>query len=499
MAGSPSSHGRAPGGTPELGGELDQEFDDWGRLHLPSDPPVARSRAGAEQLAEPEADARSVPRRDRGRDRGRDRAHAAAGVAESHHPRWSAHRRYVQTRRSERRARRRQRQSVVGRHPFVAAAVTILVVFTPVWVSLGEALGNPALGFSLSARAAEWSRAHGAGGLISWVENFYYSHHTPPVGGSPQAGVVPTTVTAPHTVTKNHVGLPVPAALVPFSGTRTWPAEGKWSPAGRLVNGVPAVYTTTLSPDAVHTSVVDGVAWLDTKLLSAELYSGTMIPGPPPSGPFYRHSAPITAASSSSLVCAFNAGFRIQDSLGGYYTDGRTIFPLVKGSASLVIYRNGTTALGAWGTEVNMSPDVVSVRQNLSLLVDNSQPVPGIATNQGSRWGAVLGNSIYVSRSGLGITKTSALVYVGGPNLDAVDLANLLVRAGAVRAMELDINFDWVNFASFNPSSPYGLASQSNATDLLPSSGMSPMQDRYFATWWGRDFITLSARTPPAA
>ena len=45
------------------------------------------------------------------------------------------------------------------------------------------------------------------------------------------------------------------------------------------------------------------------------------------------------------------------------------------------------------------------------------------------------------------MTADGALVYVGGPGLNITDLADLLVRAGAVRAMELDINTDWVNFS----------------------------------------------------
>ena len=59
-------------------------------------------------------------------------------------------------------------------------------------------------------------------------------------------------------------------------------------------------------------------------------------------------------------------------------------------------------------------------------------------------------------RSGLGVTADGALVYVGGPGLDIADLANILVRAGAVRAMELDINTDWVNYSTYQPSTPDG-------------------------------------------
>ena len=42
------------------------------------------------------------------------------------------------------------------------------------------------------------------------------------------------------------------------------------------------------------------------------------------------------------------------------------------------------------------------------------------------------------------------------PGLNITDLADLLVRAGAVRAMELDINTDWVNFSVYQPATPTG-------------------------------------------
>jgi len=256
------------------------------------------------------------------------------------------------------------------------------------------------------------------------------------------------------------------------------------------VHGLPSVYETFLRPDAVHTSVVDGIAWLDTKLLTATLYSGSYIPG---GGP-YAHTAPILPPAATSLVAAFNAGFRMQDAYGGYYTQGKEIIPLRAGAASFVVYRNGTATVGAWGTEVRMNSEVVAVRQNLNLLVNNGRQVPGLNANDTSQWGNTLGGQVYVSRSGIGVTRDGALVYVGGPGLNITDLANLLVRAGAVRAMELDINTDWVNFASFDPSTPNGPASPANGTDLLPLADMVGPPTRYFVSWWARDFITMSAR-----
>jgi hypothetical protein len=373
----------------------------------------------------------------------------------------------------------------------------VVVLLVPVWWSLGGALTDPALGSSASARFAEWARAHGAGALVSWAENTWYSQHPPPVGGAPATGSIPapTSASTPGRANASRAGttvvhLPAPAPIVPIASPAQ-PGEGQWRPVGRTVSGVPAVYEAYLRPDAVHTSVVVGVAYMDTTLLSATLYSGSTIPG---GGP-WAHTAPVTPQAATSLVAAFNAGFLMSNSDGGYYTQGKAVSPLRPGAASFVIDRNGTATVAQWGRDASLTSDVVAVRQNLDLIVDGGRPVAGLNANDTTRWGATLGNRVYVWRSGVGVTADGALVYVGGPDLNITDLAGVLVRAGAVRAMELDINTDWVSFASYAPGSPAAPAAPGNGTDLLATMVGTPR--RYFEPWWSRDFITMSARVGP--
>lgn len=398
----------------------------------------------------------------------------------------------LRARRARRRTRRLARSNIVARHPVRSAAIVVVVGLTPAWASLGNALGNPSLGASVSARLAEWVRDHGGASIVVWAENLWYSHHAPPVGGKPAASAIPKLLhpKAPKTRPSGAgavAHLAPPVALKPFV-TTPLQGEGVWQPVGRHVHGLPAVYETFMRPDAIHTSIVDGIAWMDTKLLRATLYSGSYIPG---GGP-YSHTAPITSSDANSLVAAFNAGFRMQDANGGYYTQGKVILPLRVGGASFVIYKNGSATVGQWGRDVSMTPAVASVRQNLALLVDHGAPVPGLDANDTSKWGFTLGNQVYVWRSGVGVTADGALVYVGGPALNITGLANLLVRAGAVRAMELDINTDWVNFSAFTPTTANGPATSGNGSDLLPNMSASPL--RYFESWWARDFFTMSAR-----
>jgi hypothetical protein len=64
-----------------------------------------------------------------------------------------------------------------------------------------------------------------------------------------------------------------------------------------------------------------------------------------------------------------------------------------------------------------MTPDVVGVRQNLVLLVDNGQVVPAVCSSDHNLWGVAVDNRYFVWRSGVGITADGNIVYAMGPAL----------------------------------------------------------------------------------
>jgi hypothetical protein len=279
--------------------------------------------------------------------------------------------------------------------------------------------------------------------------------------------------------------LPTPNPLRPFQGT-AFAGAGVWHAKGRSVGGRSAVYTTTMRLPG-SSSVEAGIAWLDTRLLSAKLYSGSLSPG----GLYWKNTAPIPPSASRTLVAAFNGGYLLKDANGGYFSEGHMVVPLRVGAASLVIYRDGLATVGQWGRDVAMTPNVVAVRQNLTLLVDHGRPVAGLVPSDTRSWGVALNGVVNTPRSGLGVTANGALVYVSGP-MNIVDLAQILVRAGAVRAMTLDMNPFWPVFATFSPSSVNGLASPANGTDLLSTMYQPP--GRFYEAAYNRDFITMSAK-----
>ena len=347
------------------------------------------------------------------------------------------------------------------------------------------ALLNPSYGASLSTRASGWGQQHGLGGVVRWAANEAYHWDLPKKGGVPPGGSFgsgPTTQTF-----KTSVALAPPVNIVP-PVTPSLPGEGVWHVAGReTANGIPTTYEAFVRPDAVHTSYVVGVVWMDTNLLTSQLYSGSMIPG---GGPF-QHSAPISATRSKTLVAAFNAGFLMPNADGGYFTDGRTIKTLRKGAASVVIFKNGRMTVAKWGRDVVMTNQIGSVRQNLDLIVDNSRAVQGLRNPRSTNWGAVVNPNNDVWRSGLGITKSGALVYVGGPGMSLSELAHVMVRAGVEVGMELDSGLDWVQLSTLTGVPGTAIDAVSGQSLL---SSMPGLPGRYFSSYWAHDFFTVSLR-----
>jgi hypothetical protein len=418
-----------------------------------------------------------------------------------------------------RRARRRRRRLFRLRSLLVVPALLVGLVGVSL-VGAGLTPGNQ----SFEAKWADWLRAHHAGLVAQRFEEIYYSATAPAKGGRPKglnkvpvtvagaspattsgpapattSGPAPATTSAPAgatstttttalpttTTTTAPPGLAAPSP-VPLVVQPALPGEGAWQPTGPLVEGVPAMYVAQFRADDVYTSQITTAVWIDTKLLRLELVPGSTEPGGT-----WAHPPYVTPAELADLVAAFNGGFRFADARGGIYLEGRAGVALVPGAASFVIYNDGRVDIGAWGGDVSMAPGVQAVLQNVVLLVDKGQLAPSATYTDNAIWGYTLGGGYVVPRSGIGVTADGALVYVAGPALTAKSLAESLQRAGAVRAMTLDINPEWVTFNFY--SHPARPPTQVTGAKLYPQ--MQRPADRYLPPGYeARDFFEVLLR-----
>ena len=187
--------------------------------------------------------------------------------------------------------------------------------------------------------------------------------------------------------------------------------------------------------------------------------------------------------SRRALLASFNSGFKHKDGGGGFFTGGRLLEPMQPGLATLVAKSGGGLDVRVWHGGTRPGPGVLFARQNLPPIVEHGRANPRLS--DGPEWGYTLGNTVLVWRSGLGVDRHGDLIYAAAPDQTVRGLARILVHAGAVRAMELDINSYWVSFNS------YAKSAARRPSKLL--SGMSRPAARYLSPD-DRDFFAVYAR-----
>jgi hypothetical protein len=380
--------------------------------------------------------------------------------------------------RQHRLARRKRR---IRRRRVLVVLVVLLIVLTPIFYSYVTTMMQPS-SLPLGVRSVEWLRTHHGAWLVNETERIYYTWNAPKKGG-PALTTLPTVGVAPLPVVKRHVGVYLPRAVKPLSRP-VLPGEGIWRSTGRFVGGRPPVLVTTFRSEPEYPRIVAYVAWFDHTRTQLALYPGRY--EPPNANP--RGPMEVPDSQRWRLLATFNSGFLHRDSNGGFFVNHDSVEPLQKGQGTLVAYKDGRVDVVTWRGGSTPSSKVVVARQNLPLIVAQGKPNPRLS--DGSLWGSTLGNAVRVWRSGVGIDAHGNLIYAAANDQTAATIADILIHAGAVRAIELDINAEWPSLIT------YGHGGVVNATKVVPNTQQAT--DRYLVPD-DRDFFAVYRRTTRAA
>jgi hypothetical protein len=293
---------------------------------------------------------------------------------------------------------------------------------------------------------------------------------TPTVAKHASTTETTQTTKAPTATKRTHSRPAPPAVIAPALGT----GVQAFTPAVRW-RGQTAAWLARTD---------NGFAFLrlDQRLVRLHLHSGTLDAG---SG--FPFGAAVDHRETGRLVAGFNGGFRLNVGAGGFAAGGHVAVALRDGLGSIVTYANGRSDIGSWHSEVPAAGQAIaSVRQNLRLLVDHGAIAPD--TSCLTCWGATLGGVLAPARSGLGITGDGRLVWAAAEHATVAALAQALRGAGAVRAVQLDINPEWVAGYLY---AHHGRHGPLTPEPLIPGQHGVP---GFFLTPYSRDFFTVVAR-----
>lgn len=235
--------------------------------------------------------------------------------------------------------------------------------------------------------------------------------------------------------------------IKPMNSLPQLPGEGLWTSIN--VGTSDAIMARTfLRPDVQRPYAVVTLVKMNMSRFSLGLVAGTWEPGEN----FKRGTGfiPKQIVESNMLTAAFNGGFKRTDGQYGMMVGLDTYVPLQQGLATMIVYQDAKPQIVKYiGQNLGDKNKIVGIRQNGPLLVENGVNVSATPAWNTQTWGLTTTNSMYTWRSGIGITKNGNLLYAVGPSLIPQTLAEALKAAGAVNAMQLDINPVWVRYVLF--------------------------------------------------
>jgi hypothetical protein len=188
------------------------------------------------------------------------------------------------------------------------------------------------------------------------------------------------------------------------------------------------------------------------------------------------------------LLATFNGGFTHDDGDNGSTDNGSVNEPLKAGNATLIGYRDGRIAIVNWTGEANAGTNVAWARQSLAPIVWNGRLNPLLNTDPNSpQWGYTLGGVTRVWRTGVGVDRHANLIYAVANDQTVITIAKILQHAGAVRAMEFDINPEWHTLITYSHQ-------QRLDPKMVEPQPMQPAT-RYLVPD-DRDFVAIYRRLP---
>ena len=266
--------------------------------------------------------------------------------------------------------------------------------------------------------------------------------------------------------------------------------EGVWTASGLPAPGSgakPPMVKTFLRPDPNRPWAIVTLLQVDLRQATLHVVAGIQEPG----GPVNMVGSGLIPAvdyHGNRLLAVLNGGFKYADGAYGLMSSGTVYVSPVWGAATVAALRNGKVIMGRWGLDRRLTGanrNLVAWRQNGSLLIDHGRIAA--LTQDGASWGLSIMNSTYTWRSGIGLTARGTLLYAAGNSLSAATLAQALRDAGAMSAMQLDINPFWVRAFTYTRD-PLG---QLTATALNPAMQGTGTEYLYGHV---RDFFYLTRR-----
>jgi hypothetical protein len=305
---------------------------------------------------------------------------------------------------------------------------------------------------------------------------------TEPSAAAPSA--VPTATAPPHSSEAFHPANPGPA-LKEWSA----PGDGEWLGLNdvRHAGEPPRMYKTLLHPDKGRSWAEVFVVAIDLKQVLLYPVLGTQEPQPDSDeARGYQRDGKIPVDRQTTLLAAFNGGFMTEHGGYGMKLDGITIAKPKPRACAIAYYKDDSLRIGSWSELGPSEADMLWFRQTPECMWENDKLHVGLQAGAGlKKWGSTVDGETVIRRSAIGLNADRSVLYVAITNhTSARVLADGLHHAGASDVAQLDVNWSYPKFVTFEP---IGRTHVLHPVALAPGFELS--DDEYLRKKEKRDFF----------
>jgi hypothetical protein len=220
--------------------------------------------------------------------------------------------------------------------------------------------------------------------------------------------------------------------------------EGQWNPLDhdafvRTNEGLPPAFLTTyIRTDRERKAVRTYIAIWDPRQVELHMMAGTVEPKGA-TGEAGPGLIPRTPEVLKRVVAASNAGFQALHGEFGMMADGVVYLPPKPYAATVAVLRDGTTGFGSWPADTSIPEQILSYRQNMTVMVQDEKFNPYNRT----WWGGTppgWADKTHTVRTGICMTKERFVAYFYGADLSPDSLSQAMIQARCAFGLALDMN-----------------------------------------------------------
>jgi hypothetical protein len=299
----------------------------------------------------------------------------------------------------------------------------------------------------------------------------------------------------------------VAEVLPPFRPRDVGPVHGEWSAPGDG-GWVPVVdpdrpddpvmmAKTLLHPDKSRSWAEVFVVAIDLRRVRPHLVPGRKEPqATEDAAQAMVRPGVVPAEDRDRVLAAFNGGFKTEHGQYGMFTEGTLLVKPKLGVCAIAAYADDTMRIATWDKLADGEKNMVFWRETPVCMYENDVLHWRLADpTLAKKWGATLDGETVIRRSAIGIDRTGSVLLVSiSNNTTARVIADGLHHAGAVTVAQLDVNFSYPKFVTFEkkkkpPQPAPGEPPKRIAVPL--ADGFEFSEDEYIREPARRDFFYL--------